>query len=159
MTFQTIACCTDFSPNADVAIKKAVKLSEKFGATLDIIHVVPPPVNPVVTDFDNPIFGTLTFDEAADRNMVLKVEEKLQDHYGPKISAKIDVNYVVLTGHISSEVIDYLEEKKIDLVVLGSYGLSGMGLVLFGSVAKRVAHKASCSVMIARSAELDKDDA
>ena len=70
MTFQTIACCTDFSPNADVAIKKAVKLSEKFGATLEIIHVVPPPVNPVVTDFDNPIFGTLTFDEAADRNMV-----------------------------------------------------------------------------------------
>ena len=38
----------------------------------------------------------------------------------------------------------------MDLVVLGSYGLTGMGLVIFGSVAKRVARKAPCSVMIAR---------
>jgi universal stress protein A len=35
-------------------------------------------------------------------------------------------------------------------VVMGSYGLSGMGLVVFGSVAKRITHKAPCSVMIVR---------
>ena len=44
----------------------------------------------------------------------------------------------------------FIEEKKIELVILGAYGLSGMGLVVFGSVAKRVAHKAPCSVMIVR---------
>ncbi|MCG8471580.1 MAG: universal stress protein [Desulfobacterales bacterium] len=153
MTFQTIACCTDFSPNAEVAVFTAVDLAEKYGATLKVLHVVPPPVNPVVTDFDNPLYGTLDYDEEVDRNMVLKVEEKLQDRYGAKISSKVEVDYVVLTGHISSEVLSYLKENEIDLVVLGSYGLSGMGLVIFGSVAKRVAHKATCSVMIARPAE------
>jgi universal stress protein A len=34
--------------------------------------------------------------------------------------------------------------------VVGAFGLSGMGLVLFGSVAKRISHKAPCSVMIVR---------
>jgi universal stress protein A len=38
----------------------------------------------------------------------------------------------------------------MDLVILGAYGLPGVELVLFGSVAKRIAHKAPCSVLIIR---------
>jgi universal stress protein A len=41
-------------------------------------------------------------------------------------------------------------DEKIDIVVLGAYGLSGVELVLFGSVAKRISHKAPCTVMIVR---------
>ena len=49
------------------------------------------------------------------------------------------------------ELLTFLEKNRIDLAVMGAYGLSGMGFVLFGSVAKRVVHKAPCSVMIVRS--------
>jgi universal stress protein A len=54
---------------------------------------------------------------------------------------------------VSSEILHYLEVEEIDLVIVGAYGLSGMELVLFGSVAKRIAHKAGCSVMIVRHAD------
>ncbi|WP_300673828.1 universal stress protein [Desulfoluna sp.] len=153
MTFHTIACCTDFSKNADVAVQTAALLAKKFDAVLEILHVVPPPVNPVVTDFDNPVFTSVTFDDTVDGNIVLHVEEKLQKHYASTIPGGVKARYVVLDGHVSTEILNHLEESGCDLVVLGSYGLSGMGLVLFGSIAKRVAHKAICSVMIARSAD------
>ncbi|MBW1827345.1 MAG: universal stress protein, partial [Deltaproteobacteria bacterium] len=62
----------------------------------------------------------------------------------------IEYDLVVLDGHVSTEILSYLEENQTDVVVMGSYGLSGMGLVVFGSVAKRITHKAPCSVMIVR---------
>ncbi|SCY07372.1 universal stress protein [Desulfoluna spongiiphila] len=153
MTFQTIACCTDFSKNADVAVRTAGTLAKKFDAVLEVIHVVPPPVNPVVTDFDNPVFTSVTFDDSVDSNLVLQVEEKLQKHYTSMVPGDVKVRYVVLDGHVSTEILNHLDESGCDLVVVGSYGLSGMGLVIFGSIAKRIAHKANCSVMIARPSE------
>jgi universal stress protein A len=78
----------------------------------------------------------------------------MEEEYGSRIDDSIDSELVVLDGHVSSQIIKYLEENGVDLVVTGSYGLSGVGLVVFGSVAKRVAHMAPCSALIVR---LQKD--
>ena len=74
----------------------------------------------------------------------------MEQNYGSRIGKRINYRLAVLDGHASTEILQYLAAQRVDLVVLGSYGLSGMGLVLFGSVAKRVAHKAPCSVLIVR---------
>jgi universal stress protein A len=145
MTIKRIACCVDFSENADFALQRAMELAEKFQARLYVIHVLPPAVNPLETEAE------WVIPEEPKKSLILKIEEKMAQAYGSKISKEIDSELLVLDGHVSSEIIRFLEEKKIDLVVLGSYGASGMGLVLFGSVANRVAHKAPCSVMIVRS--------
>jgi universal stress protein A len=148
-----VACCTDFSENAEVAVASAIEMAEKFEATLDIIHVLPQPVNPIVSDFEVPILGEAmppVSYEVRD-SLAQKMKARMHDVYGPRTTRIKNARMVVLDGHVSTEIITYLEEHGIDLVVLGSYGFSGMGLVIFGSVAKRVAHKAPCSVMIARS--------
>lgn len=152
MSIRKIACCTDFSENAETAISKAIEMAEKFEASLDVIHVLPQPVNPMVSDFEVPLLGEalpqVSFEHRA--SLAQKMKEKMQDVYGGRMARIKHVKMAVLDGHVSSEIISYLDEHDIDLVVLGSYGFSGMGLVIFGSVAKRVAHKAGCSVMIAR---------
>ena len=74
----------------------------------------------------------------------------MQEVYGNRIPDGIDAELVVRDGHVSTEIIRFIEETDADLAVVGAFGLSGMGLVLFGSVAKRIAHKAPCSVMIVR---------
>ena len=82
--------------------------------------------------------------------VILKIEEQMQQRYGAQVPHEVDYELVVRDGHVSSEILDFIRTESIDLVVMGAYGLSGMGLVLFGSVAKRVAQKAACSVMIVR---------
>jgi universal stress protein A len=144
MSMRKIACCVDFSENAKAAFETALELAQNFQAKLFILHVLPPVFNPVLPDSE------YVFPEQPKDALIIKVDERIQQEYGALVGQEVDSKTVVLDGHISSEIIRFLSDEDIDLVVLGSYGASGMGLVLFGSVANRVSHKAPCSVMIVR---------
>jgi len=144
MAIKKIVCCTDFSENAKEAVIKAIEMAEKYKAHLSIIHVLPPVINPMFAEA-----SMMLSDEPRD-SLLLKLEEQMQTEYGFGLGEHIEYDLVVLDGHVSSEILKYLEENQTDVVVMGSFGLSGMGLVVFGSVAKRIAHKAPCSVMIVR---------
>ncbi|NQT10800.1 MAG: universal stress protein [Desulfobacteraceae bacterium] len=144
MSIKTIAVCTDFSTNAEAAFVQAFDLAGKYQAKLFLIHVLPPVINPLTTETE----WVLPFEHS--NALILNLEERMQQEYGSRLADQIDYELVVLNGHVSSEILTFLEEKSIDLAVMGAYGLSGMGFVLFGSIAKRVVHKARCSVMIVR---------
>jgi universal stress protein A len=145
MPIKRIVCCTDFSENAETAFSAALEMAEKYAADLTVIHVLPPPINPTLADT-----GWILPEEPRE-SLVQQIEEKMAQEYGNRMNGRVEYRLVVLDGHVSTELIKFLAENPIDVVVLGAYGLSGMGLVIFGSVAKRVAHKAPCSVMIVRS--------
>lgn len=146
MAIKKIACCTDFSDNAEAAFATALDMAGKYQAKLFVIHVLPPVINPVSTDID------WTFPDVPEqKSLLLNLEKRMQQDYGSRIKGDIDYELIVLNGHISSEIITFLRDNSVDLVVLGSYGLSGMGLVVFGSVSRRVARKAPCSVLIERN--------
>lgn len=144
MNRKKIVCCVDFSENASRAFDQALGLAEKCGAKLYVVHVMPPVVNPVLADLD------LNWPDEPKKSLILKVEEKMGRDYASRIEDRVDSEIVVLDGHVSSEILAFLEERAVDLVVVGSYGASGVGLVVFGSVANRIAHKAPCSVLIVR---------
>ena len=144
MAVNQIVCCTDFSNHAEAAFQTALDLAQRYSAKLYVVHVLPPAVNPMLTDAD------LMLPEHPDENLVVSLNERMQEVYGNRIPDGIDVELVVRDGHVSTEIIRFIEETDADLAVVGAFGLSGMGLVLFGSVAKRIAHKAPCSVMIVR---------
>lgn len=152
MTVKKIAISTDFSPNAEVAFSVAVEAAEKYNASLDVLHVLPHPVNPMISEFEILPMGDSLIENSEEfhKSLVMQMREKMEENFGDRVSHLKESKLVILDGHVSTEIINYLKENDIDLVVVGSYGYSGMGLVLFGSVAKRVAHKAHCSVVIAR---------
>jgi len=145
---ETIACCTDFSEHADKAVTAACDLARHYGATLLIVHVLPPVVNPVLTEAE-----WIPPEEPPRETLLMQIQERMQERYDEETSRDLISQYVVLDGHVSTEILAFLEARKVDLVVMGSYGLSGMGLVLFGSVTKRVSQKAPCSVMIVRQSD------
>ena len=146
MAIKKIACCTDFSDNAEAAFATALDMAEKYQAKLFVIHVLPPVINPVSTDID------WTFPDVPEqKSLLLNLEKRMQQDYGSRLKGDIDYELIVLNGHVSSEIITFLRDNSVNLVVLGSYGLSGMGLVVFGSVSRRVARKAPCSVLIVRN--------
>lgn len=145
MGVNQIVCCSDFSDHAEAAFQTALDLAQRYNAKLYVVHVLPPVVNPMLTDAD------LMLPEHPDENLVVSLNERMQEVYGNRIPETVDVELVVRDGHVSTEIIRFIEETDADLAVVGAFGLSGMGLVLFGSVAKRISHKAPCSVMIVRN--------
>jgi universal stress protein A len=144
MTLKKIACCIDFSPNADAAFEAAVELAARFEARLWLLHVLPPAINPMITD------TAWDVSHASTAALLPQLEARIADTYGKRVPPEIVHEIVVLDGHVSTEILSFLTGKPMDLVVMGSYGFTGMGLVVFGSVAKRVSHKAPCSVMVVR---------
>jgi universal stress protein A len=145
MPINQIVCCTDFSGHSEAAFQAALEIAQKFEARLYLIHVLPPVVNPMIADSE------MMIPQQPDESLVVRLNERMQELYGDRIPAAIDCELVVRDGHVSTEIIRFIEETDADLAVVGAFGLSGMGLVLFGSVAKRISHKAPCSVMIVRS--------
>ncbi len=56
----------------------------------------------------------------------------------------------VLAGHPSHSIVRYLEEHEVDLVAVGSRGLSGPERSQLGSVSESIIKYAPCSVLVVR---------
>jgi len=144
MIINKILCCVDFSSNANKAFKTSIDLADKYSAELHLMHVVPLVINPLITEID------VALPEESSKALVKMLEDQMIEEYCTRIKDSINFVISVKNGHVSSEILNYLKNENIDLVILGACGLSGVELVLFGSVAKRIVHKSPCSVMIVR---------
>ena len=65
------------------------------------------------------------------------------------------VTTVVELGNVKSKILDTAERWRADLIVLGSYGRTGLERFLMGSLAEAVARHARCSVEIVRIQKAD----
>jgi nucleotide-binding universal stress UspA family protein len=60
---------------------------------------------------------------------------------------------VIRRGDAATEIMAYAQEMEIDLIVMGSRGLSEFRGWLLGSVSRKLVHYAKCSVLIVKSSD------
>ncbi len=65
-------------------------------------------------------------------------------------AAGLDVSAVSREGDPAESIVAYAEERKADLVMLGTHGRTGLRRLLMGSVARNVLLQAHCSVLLVR---------
>jgi nucleotide-binding universal stress UspA family protein len=66
-----------------------------------------------------------------------------------KKTAGLEISTKLLTGHISNSIIDFAVKEKVDLIVIGNVGRSGMSKIRsLGSVSRSVSERSPCPVMI-----------
>jgi nucleotide-binding universal stress UspA family protein len=88
--------------------------------------------------------------------------QKLAAGAGRRLRAHLpgwEVRAEALAGTPSWELSQKAARWGADLVVVGSQGRTALGRLLLGSVSKKVAVEAPCSVRVARRGEEDKDGA
>jgi universal stress protein A len=136
---------TDFSGTADAALEYAFVLAEKFGASLQLLHVLD---DPFVFDgmsaeayiAEAPTLRTAMLDEARSR-LHRRASTGRTD---------ITVETEVLFGHGARTIAEYALERDIDLIVMGTHGRTGVAHLILGSVAERVVRIAPCPVLTVR---------
>jgi nucleotide-binding universal stress UspA family protein len=74
-----------------------------------------------------------------------KVQEEA-DEYNVKLRREVIVNSDSIVGG----VVDYAERERVDLIVIGSRGLSGFKRLLLGSTASGVITYAHCPVLVVK---------
>jgi nucleotide-binding universal stress UspA family protein len=139
---------TDFSEQADHALKYAVTLAERFGATLHLLHVVQD-IAPTVPE---PGLAILPTDEIM-RSLERGALEGLEKMLPSESATKMQVVRAVRHGVPFHEICRYAKQENIDLLVLGTHGRTGLAHFLLGSVVERVVRSSPCPVLSVRHPE------
>jgi nucleotide-binding universal stress UspA family protein len=148
--FKKIGFCTDFSENADQAFPVARDLAVQFGASIEIIHVT------ASFALSQPVHAAYMPVEY-DPNFIEEIKQAalklIQERYVAKLPEGLPYFVNLRSGYAATEIRRVVEEKGLNLLVMGSHGLTGIAHVLFGSTADRVVRKAACSVLTVRFRE------
>jgi nucleotide-binding universal stress UspA family protein len=65
-----------------------------------------------------------------------------------KVSVKTDV--IIATTSVVKEIVEYAEDNKVDMIVIGSRGVTGLKKILLGSVANGVVTYSHCPVLVVK---------
>ncbi len=141
--FRHIVHCCDFSVHAEKALDAAAAQARLDQARLTLLHVIAPGL-PLI-----PGESPLEVRGKSDADVARRLDEYLRQRYAARLEG-LDWKPALRRGHPSEEILAHLAASDADLVVMGCQGLSGMGLVVLGSVAERVSRRAPCSCLVIR---------
>jgi nucleotide-binding universal stress UspA family protein len=138
--FSRILVGTDFSRLAAQALKMAITIGEIFGSELYLVHSPSPCVYGPGTHPASPEFLSANLDSAKEQMEQLAARE-------PRLRGLQVKTIVAYAGAV--ELIEQVAtDEKIDLIIVGSHGPSGLKRLALGSVAETVLRKATCPVLI-----------
>ena len=135
-----ILFATDFSSQAATAFKIAARLSGHFGSKLYMMHVISPMLYAA---------GGGAIAPALQKVEIKRASENMATYFA-RMPAMTSVEHeeIVTCGSAKELIPAAVKEKRIDLVVMGSHGRSGISKLALGSVAESALRHLHCPVLI-----------
>jgi nucleotide-binding universal stress UspA family protein len=141
---QRILVPVDFSENSASVIEWAAHLAEEHGSRVILFHAYHLPV-----EFQQLEGAYLPPDFWA--NVKAEAEQTLRRYQDELEQRGIEVEGVVREGYAATAIVDEATSQQVDLIVIGTHGLSGLKHMLLGSIAERVVQKAPCPVLTVKA--------
>ena len=123
----------DVSPTAERAGKHAIELAETCNGALHGLYVVESP--PDAPQSKTEEHSTAPSGEQALENLAAQTEDR-----------SINLETHIAEGDPATEIVDFVENTEIDLIVLGTHGRQGLDRLIVGSVAEEVIRTAPVPV-------------
>lgn len=144
MKVERILYPTDFSEGSAHALSYAKDLAAHYNAKLYIAHVV----------YDLYKTTGMHIPHVSSEELYKELnqwgEHEIEKCCAEELRGMENVEKVILHGVPYEEIIKYAEKEKIDMIVIGTYGHSGLERFIFGSTAERVVRRAPCAVLTVR---------
>lgn len=131
----------DFSENSQKILRTAEEFAARFKAELVVVFVV--------QSFDDysgffvPHMPILQLEE----EMVKSAQEKIKNFVAETLGGAVPSSTAILSGDVVEEINQFADEKKANLIVMGTHGYKGLDKILFGSVAEKIVKTAPCPVL------------
>jgi nucleotide-binding universal stress UspA family protein len=146
MTTQHVLVPTDFSAYADQALDYAIALARKLQARLTLLHVI----------YADPLWVKGEMGRAIPAGYLQQLEAQVQQDLEQRQQriqeAGVQGESMMVYGIPFQSIVNLTHDKKVDLIVMGTHGRTGLKHVLLGSVAEKVVRLAPCPVLIVRQA-------
>ena len=138
--FKTIIAALDGSERSWQALKCAQSLAVKFAAKLILVHAYP---------HTSDLHAFEGYEKLVSQRK--SAGEKILETGCLMISgSEIDWETDLLEEPAADAILSAAEARKADLIVMATRGMGAVKGLLFGSVAIKVSHYATCSVLVVR---------
>ena len=134
---KTILVPTDFSNNANNALKYANAFAKAIGGKLNLLNVYMPSVGRY-----NMISGII-----AEETAMAKVHSKKQLDRLSKKYVTTPCSNLVEIGSTKDEIIETAQKNKSQIIIMGTHGASGLKRILFGSNTSDAISKSTIPVL------------
>ena len=139
---ERILVAVDGSEYSNKAVKYACALGYQFDVEIILLYVVSmlvsaTPYNDTVSD--QPFLALQRVGED-----ILSHAKDLADSLSCKVTD------LITYGDPATRIIEVAEEKQVDMIIMGSRGISGIKRLFVGSVSDKVVNQASCPVLLVR---------
>ena len=143
MTVHHVLVPIDCSPSAEQALAYAIAIAQKLQARVTLLHVIQPPL---VAGADMGAWPSPAFLHELEAAITRDMEGYLARVTDAGLAGAI----AVMHGVPFQEILDTAKTRQVDLILMGTYGRTGLSHILLGSVAEKVVRLAPCPVLIAR---------
>ena len=131
----------DFSSYSKQAVNYAAMIAKKFNAGIVLAHVIDS-LSYSVTD---------TLKVIEHRRALETIAGTLLDNLSKQLREKnLKVKTYLVSGAPYREILKKTQLEKVDLIVMGTHGRTGVAHLLLGSVAERVVRLSPCPVLTVR---------
>lgn len=158
----------DFSVHSKQAVQRGKQLAALYDARVSLLFVAEQRTVPIFSDTGLPSFTVREMDDTMVENApralaALDAEvsvgsrnEESHDKNSPKEGsddsahgdAAVETAHHVRRGGVDEAIVDFAEEETIDLIVMGSHGVSGTERKLLGNTTAQVLRSASSPVYV-----------
>ncbi|HQV30972.1 MAG TPA: universal stress protein [Calditrichia bacterium] len=142
MKYRQILVPVDFSKYSEKAVDYAAELALRDKAEIVLLHVATLLQSHLEREF--PVYDLGQFD-AIHKS---QIEEHMQPILDGLKERGIKASPQIITGYAEADqIIDFIDEYKPDLVVMGTHGRSGLTHLLMGSIAEKVVRMSRVPVL------------
>jgi nucleotide-binding universal stress UspA family protein len=145
--YGSIVVGTDGSKTAGEAVRQATEMAKSLGAKVHLVSAFTPVSEARLRQERKEAPEEIQWSI----NPREDVEETLRDAAEQVSDAGVTVETYSREGDPADAVLDVAEENNADLIMVGNRGMTGAARFLLGSVPNKIAHHASCSVLIIRT--------
>ncbi len=138
--FKKILVPVDFSEVSEKALKVARELAEEIDAEITVLHAVS------MSAVSLPVDGVPVFNDEMIEEELGQAKKSLGEFLKDK-KGNAKITEAVCFGEPTSEVNNYAEENKFDMIIMGTHGRTGLVHMLMGSVAESVLRHAKVPVL------------
>ncbi len=146
--FQTILIATDGSKCSQNAVLQGMELAKLMGAKVYALYVldknayIPPTL-------ETPIYLGSKWDVMEE---TLRQEGANAIQYANDVAKNkgIDFEGMVMEGNPANAILEFAEQKKVNVIIMGTLGKGGLERFLLGSVTDKVVRHSKSSVFVVK---------
>lgn len=146
-SFGKMLVAFDGSPDSQRAVKRASALAKELAASLTVVHIYSIPSLAYGGPGPMPLVDFKSLEDSAmsKARETLERGEALCKQEGVTAKAQL-----LESASIVQAILELAEKEQVDLIVMGTRGITGFKKLLLGSVSNGVVTHAHCSVLVVR---------